>query len=173
MEEERRQLAIEAEERAAAEAEAAAIAKEKAVEDKAAAKEARKARRKEGKKRWKMGVMATLLDENDSDYDDIDEAIVDGVPLPDRGWDSDDSEEGLFGPNDSRADLYRLPGEEAHSTSSYYTTDSDEIDEELRRQKKEAARAKRELAQQMKDVLCMPRQHEFLSRFIECVAVPR
>ena len=80
-----------------------------AAEAKAKAdKEARKARRKEGKKRWKMGVMATLLDDADSDYDDIDEWIVDGIPLPEQRWDSDDSVEGLFDDTDPRARRYQV-----------------------------------------------------------------
>ena len=58
----------------------------------------------------------------------------------------------------------RQVGDE-ESSEYELSTDSDELDAELRQEKKQAARAKRELAQQMKDLLCKPRQHEFLERF--------
>ena len=61
------------------------------------------------------------------------------------------------------ATMHQVGDEE--SSEYELSTDSDELDAELRQEKKQAARAKRELAQQMKDLLCKPRQHEFLERF--------
>ena len=109
----------------------------KKVEDKKLKKErkqARKKRRKVLKKRWRMGLMATLLDDSDGDYDDIDEYFVDGVPMPERDWDSDDSAAGLFDAGDPRANLYRTADDS--SEGSFYSTDSDELDRELQMQRR-------------------------------------
>lgn len=74
--------------------------------------------------------MVTLLSESDSDYEAVpDEFMIererDALDAPDT-----DSEDGMV--DADRKWLYRLPGES--STESPHSSDSDEIDRELRRQ---------------------------------------
>ena len=76
--------------------------------------------------------MVTLLSESDSDYEAVpDEFLIererDALDAPDT-----DSEDGMV--DADRKWLYRLPGES--STESPHSSDSDEIDRELRRQVK-------------------------------------